>query len=204
MTMTPERAAEFKENVSNKIEAILDEFAGGTISRAHFDVLYERYSRQLGIAEQALETGDFDEIDRIINDIPTVALHAAVRGIAIGMSIIRHRDMSIIRQFGDVTLNTTQLFRIVAEWKDHQLEDITAFSDIQHLSGDTWLVACSLEHTSLVTLFRNEPAAKQVQELERRHRDFESANRNILNHANPDPDTLVYPVELFVKNHKPE
>ena len=64
MTMTPERAVEFRDGVINKVETLLDEFAGGTISRAHFDVVYQRYSRQLYIAEQAIDSGDFSEFNR--------------------------------------------------------------------------------------------------------------------------------------------
>lgn len=200
MAMTPERATEFKQEVSDKVEALLDEFAGGSISRAHFDVVYQRYSRQLSIAEQAIESGQLEEIDEVINDVPTVMLHAAARGIAVGMSIIHHPTMDTIRQFGSFHIDNTQLNLIMENLRDNQTTDVRDFSEVQHLSDNMWVAVCSLEHTSLLTIFRNEPAVKQVQELERRHRDFESANRNILNKTNPDPDMLVYPVELFVQS----
>ena len=86
--------------------------------------------------------------------------------------------------------------KTVVRWLASKQHDYT---DVQKLYGNSWVIVCSLERTTLVTQFRNEPAAKQVQELERRHRDFESANRNILNQPNPDPESLVYPVELFVR-----
>jgi len=200
MAMTPERATQFKQEVNNKVEALLDEFAGGSISRAHFDVVYRRYSRQLTIAEQAIESGQLEDIDEVINDVPTVMLHAAARGIAVGMSIIHHTSMDTVRQFGDFHIAESQLTVIMDNLRDNQSSGVRNFSDVQHLTDNVWVAVCSLEHTSLLTIFRNEPAVKQVQELERRHRDFESANRNILNQSNPDPDHLVYPVELFVES----
>lgn len=201
MAMTPERATAFKDEIEQKIEILLDQFAGGDISREHFDVVYERYSRQLTIAEQALESGSLDKLNQVMNEIPTMMLHAAVRGIALGMTVIHHTTMRTIRSFGDFNMNNGQYQDVMMSLQENQDNDIIGFSDMHKLFGNTWLVVCSLEHTSLLTLFRNEPAAKQVQELERRHRDFESANRNILIHPEPNPDTLVYPVELFVHSN---
>jgi len=197
--MTPERATEFKQEVSDKIEALLDEFASGSISRAHFDLVYARYSRQLSIAEQALETGQLDEVEQVMQEIPTMMLHAAARGIAVGMTIIHHVTMETIREFGNFDVDAETFTDVIDSLRDKDSEDMHGFSEIQHVSRNLWMAVCSLEHTTLLTLFHNEPAVKQVQELERRHHDFESANRNILNQTKPDPNTLVYPVELFVQ-----
>ena len=198
MSMTLERAEAFKQEVEEKIETLLDEFAGGDISREHFDIVYARYSRQLAIAEEALDNGKLDNLQQIMNEIPTMALHAAVRGKALGMEIIHHADMSVLRSFGSYEIDDAYIDVIIDDLKIRIDDDIHEFTDVNKLFGNTWMIICTLERSTLVTMFRNEPAAKQVQELERRHRDFESANRNILTQTRPDPDTLVYPVELFV------
>lgn len=201
MSMTLERATAFKDDVEQKIEILLDQFAGGEISREHFDVVYERYSRQLGIADQAIESGRLEQLNQVMNEIPTMVLNAAVRGMALGMSIVHHHSLSTIRRFGEFHMEKEKLNQLMDGIRRNQQGEVTNFSDIEKLVGNTWVVTCTLENTSLLTLFRNEPAAKQVQELERRHRDFESANRNILNQPEPDPEALVYPVELFVKSN---
>lgn len=198
MSMTNERAEAFKRSVEEKIEVLLDEFAGGDISREHFDIVYGRYSRQLVIAEQAIESDNLDDLNQVMNELPTMALHAAVRGKALGMSIIHHLQMEVLRSFGDYEIEETHISDVIIELQQRLHGGDPEYTDVQKLYGNTWMIVCSLEKSTLVTLFRNEPSAKQVQELERRHRDFESANRNILNQAHPDPDTLVYPVELFV------
>ena len=199
MMMTPKRAKAFKKTLEEKIEILLDEFAGGDISREHFDIVYERYSRQLAIAEEALENGKMDKLNQIMNEIPTIALRAAIRGKALSMTVIHHLHLTTLRTFGDYTLDEQYLTPIIKQLERRLEAKQFDYTDVQKLYGNSWVIVCSLEHTTLVTLFRNEPAAKQVQELERRHHDFESANRNILNHANPNPETLVYPVELFVR-----
>ena len=199
MAITSENAMAFKSEVEQKIEGLLDQFAGGDISREHFDVVYERYSRQLNIAEQAIETGRLEKLNQVMNEIPTMMLHAAVRGMAVGMTVIHHTTMRTIRSFGDFTLNDEQYDALMTNLHDKHEHDILSFSEIHKLFGNTWVIVSSLENTTLLTMFRNEPSAKQVQELERRHRDFESANRNILKQSEPNPDTLVYPVELFVQ-----
>lgn len=197
--MTLQRAVVFKNTVEEKIERLLDEFAGGDISREHFDIVYGRYSRQLLIAEEAIEKGNMDELNQIMKEIPTMALRAAIRGKALSMMVIHHLHLTNIRTFGDYELEEQQLIPIIDNLKQRLASKQYDYTDVQKLVGNSWVIVCSLERTTLVTLFRNEPASKQVQELERRHRDFESANRNILNQPNPDPESLVYPVELFVR-----
>jgi hypothetical protein len=200
MSMTLKRAQEFKIVVEEKIERLLDEFAGGDISREHFDIVYSRYSRQLGIAEEAIENGKLDDLNQLMNEIPTMALRAAIRGKALSMMVIHHLELSTIRTFGEYELDEQYLNPIMEQLQHRLSIEQKEYTDVQKLYSNSWVIVCSLEHTTLITLFRNEPASKQVQELERRHRDFESANRNILNLPNPNPDTLVYPVELFVRN----
>lgn len=199
MSITLKRAEVFKKNVEDKIETVLDEFAGGDISREHFDIVYARYSRQLAIADEAIEHDKMDDLNQVMNEIPTMALHAAIRGKALSMMVIHHLHLTTIRMFGDHELEEQHLTPIIDTLKQRLASEQYDYTDVQKLYGNSWVIVCSLERSTLVTLFRNEPAAKQVQELERRHRDFESANRNILKHANPDPETLVYPVELFVR-----
>ena len=198
--MTLEQAQVFRNTVEDKIERVLDEFAGGDISREHFDIVYGRYSRQLAIAEEAIEKGELEELKQVMNEIPTMALRAAIRGKALCMLVIHHLKLNTIRTFGEYELEDQYLTPIMEQLKSRVAMELSDYTDVQKLISNSWVIVCSLEHTTLVTLFRNEPSAKQVQELERRHRDFESANRNILNIADPDPDTLVYPVELFVRS----
>ena len=199
MSVTLKRAEAFKKTVEEKIESLLDEFAGGDISREHFDIVYSRYSRQLTIADEAIENGKLEDLNQIMNEIPTMALRAAIRGKALSMMVIHHLHLNTIRTFGDYEVDEEHLTTIMDDLQQRLATGQRDYTDVQKLYGNSWIVVCSLERTTLITLFRNEPASKQVQELERRHRDFESANRNILNHADPDPDTLVYPVELFVR-----
>ena len=199
MTITLERAKAFKNSVEEKIETLLDEFASGDISREHFDIVYGRYSRQLAIAEEALENGELGELNQVMKEIPTMALRAAIRGKALCMIVIHHLKLKTIRTFGEYEIEEQYLNPIMENLQSRLAMELSDYTDVQKLYGNSWVIICSLERTTLVTLFRNEPASKQVQELERRHRDFESANRNILNQDNPDPDTLVYPVELFVR-----
>ena len=200
MSITLERAQAFKKTVEEKIEILLDEFAGGDISREHFDIVYSRYSRQLAIAEEAIENGELDDLNPLMNEIPTMALRAAIRGKALSMMVIHHLQLNTIRTFGEYDLDEQYLTPIMEELQHRLSIEQKEYTNVQKLYSNSWVIVCSLERTTLITLFRNEPASKQVQELERRHRDFESANRNILNSPNPNPDTLVYPVELFVRN----
>ena len=86
--MPLDRAQAFKNTVEEKIETLLDEFAGGDISREHFDIVYGRYSRQLSIAEEALENGKLDDLNQIMKEIPTMALRAAIRGKALSMIVM--------------------------------------------------------------------------------------------------------------------
>lgn len=200
MTYSRDQAQTFKTEVEGKIEDLLDEFAGGDISREQFDMIYARYSRQLMIAEEALEKDKPDEIQKVMNEIPTMALRAAIRGKALGLAVINHRDLDILRVFGMFDLDEATLAPILHDLTLRLQSGKVEFVNSENLYGNTWIIISSLERSTLVTLFRNEPSAKQIQELERRHRDFESANRNILNQPKVDPDTLVYPVQLFVSS----
>lgn len=198
MSKDQQRAEMFKAEVSGKVEKLLDEFANGDISREQFEMIYERYSRQLAIAEDALDKGKPEDIQKAMNQIPTLALRAAIKGKALGMAIIHHRNLEILRTFGMFELDDNTLKPILDKFSHHVLAQQLPMTDLLKLYGNTWLVSCSMQQSTTLTIFRNEPSVKQLEELERRHQDFETANRNLLKMPDVNPDLLAYPVQMFV------
>ena len=65
------------------------------------------------------------------------------------------------------------------------------------IEGDRWLCFVPGEFTTMLAIFANEPAQKQLAALEDLHRLFERANRHRLTRSPIDPSGLLFPHEFY-------
>ncbi|MEK7328147.1 MAG: hypothetical protein AAB217_23130, partial [Chloroflexota bacterium] len=65
------------------------------------------------------------------------------------------------------------------------------------IEGDRWLCFVPGEFTTMLAIFANEPAQKQLAALEDLHRLFERANRHRLTRSPIEPDALLFPHEFY-------
>jgi len=196
-SMTDKSIKVFQQEVQGKIKNLLTEFGEGKISTEQFNILYARYSNQLDMALSVLE-GEAEQAQKG-NDISTYAIREATTGKAQGLAIYHHRSGTIIESLGNFDLSPEIISPTLNEFSDKLdkrefIEPVTK----KQPSG-LWVVFMARSYTTAIVIFRNEPAPRQVKELERLLHDFEEANRHNLEKLDVDKSKLAKPFLNFVR-----
>jgi len=196
-----DRAQAFKAQVEDKIQALLKEFADGRLNREQFNALYERYSGQLAVAQQAIASGSPAALSQTRDGgQSTIAIRQEHMGKAVGLVIYQNRTGVSIETLGDFDVSAFVISPV--------LNDFTRMMEAQRLieqrtiqlDDRRWLLFVGGRFTTVVTLFRNEPSPAQVREIMRLHNDFEIANALLLERGGqPDGQKLAYPFIVFVQ-----
>jgi hypothetical protein len=195
--MTDKSIKTFYQEVQGKIQGLLAEFSDGKISSEQFNILYARYNNQLDMALSVLE-GESQKVENG-SDMPTIAIREATTGKALGLAIYHHRSGTIIETLGNFDLSPDIISPTLNEFsgkleKREFIEPVTK----KQASG-LWVVFMARSYTTAIVIFRNEPAPRQVKELERLLHDFEEANRHNLDKLDVDKSKLAKPFLNFVR-----
>jgi hypothetical protein len=195
--MTDKSVKLFQQEVQTKIKNLLTEFGDGKISMEQFNILYARYSNQLDMALSVLEGAA--QPAQQGSDMPTYAIREATTGKALGLAIYHHRSGMIIESLGNFDLSSEIIAPTLNEFSDKLdkrefIEPVTK----KQVNG-LWVVFMARRFTTAMVIFRNEPAPRQVKDLERLLHDFEEANRHHLDKLDVDKSKLAKPFLNFVR-----
>jgi len=194
--MTDKSIKAFHQEIQTKIQNLLVEFGQGQISTEQFNILYARYSNQL---DMALSVLDGMEERTPGSEMSTVAIRQATTGKALGLAIYHHRSGTIIESLGNFDLASDVISPTLNEFSA-KLENREFIEAVTHkLTSGLWVVFMARQFTTAITIFRNEPAPRQVKELERLLHAFEEANRHNLDKMDVDKSKLAKPFLNFVR-----
>lgn len=201
--MTGDNAAKgraFKAQVEQKIQALLEEFANGKLSREQFQAIYERYNSQLLLAEQAMRSINPDVVIGMAQGgPPTVATKEAYMGKAMGMMIYNNQSGMLIETLGDINVSADKIAPTLNDYSQMMKANRLVERVVKKIGTREWLLFVGGQYTTVVCLFHNEPSPEQCREIERLHHDFELANRWFLRSAETDKGKLAYPFLTFVQ-----
>jgi hypothetical protein len=186
----------FREEVQGKIKNLLKEFGAGKISNEQFDILYERYNNQLEMANSALDTTQ-EQMPGA--NMSTIAIRKATTGKAVGLGIYHHRSGTIIETLGNFDVPPQVMSPVLNEFSDKLEMQAFIEAKTQKLDARHWVVFMAREYTTVIVIFRNEPAPAQIQQMKRLQHDFENANERFLKTNQVDADKLARPFMVFVK-----
>jgi hypothetical protein len=194
--MTENNLKHFQDEVQRKIRNLLAEFGDGKLSNEQFNILYERYNNQL---EMALQAVDEQQAMAAGGGESTIAIKQATTGKAVGMAIYHHRSGTIIETLGTFDLSPDMISPTINDFS-RKLEQRQFIDPVtRKLSSGLWVVFMARHFTTAVVIFKNEPAPRQIRELERLLHDFEEANSMYLDKLNVDRDKLAKPFLGFVR-----
>ena len=199
MSDSLEKAKQFKATIEAKIQGIVAEFAEGKISKGQFQILYERYSSRLDIANHALMTGTPEAITIAQGGPPTIAVRGASMGKAMGMIVYHNKSETVVETLGKFDVSAAKFFPTLKQINLALEQNRLVEQRTEKVDDRNWLVFFTGKFTTLVTLFRNEPAPVQMREIERLHHDFEKANNLLLQKHDIIADELAYPFVIFVE-----
>lgn len=196
---TLDRAQSLKMQVIDKIQRLLNEFATGQLNRDQFNVLYERYSAQLALAQQVLESGNMTLMTNAKDTQSTLALRQEYMGKALGMVIYQNKTGVSIETLGDFDVSAFVISPVLNDFSLLMEAHKTIEPRVEKLEDKRWLLFTGGRYTTVVTLFRNEPSPNQRREIERLHSDFETANEALLEKGTLDSRKMAYPFIVFVQ-----
>lgn len=194
--MSPKEIATYTAEIREKMHNLVIEFGAGTISNEQFNILYERYNNQLEIASSA---GSGNNDPMLSSGVPTIAIRQATSGKAIGLGIYHHRSGVTIETIGTFDLPPEAISPVLNQFSDkiENREFIEPY--IQKLSKEHWAVFMARHYTTAIVIFRNEPAPRQIKEMQRLLHDFEEANRSYLDRSTVDASKLARPFNVIVQ-----
>jgi hypothetical protein len=192
----PTRAETMRAEIQDKVKKLIQDFTEGTISSEQFDLIYGRYHNQLALVEQSLYGESYE------SPVNTVALLDATRARATGLTIYHHRSGTTLETMGKFDLPPEIIAPVLNEisLKLEARQYVEPFSEKVNKEG--WVAFFVREFTTVIVLFRNEPARLQMRQLQRLHHDFEEANRRLLDKfdVDRDRDRLARPFSGFIKD----
>lgn len=193
------QAQAFKAEVEAKIQTLISEFAEGKVSREQFNVLYERYSARLSIANHAILSGNPDAVAIAQTGPPTIAVREQHMGKVIGLLIYHNVSETVLETLGDFQVEMNIITPVLEDFTMQALARQYIERRVQQMNDERWLCFVPGRFTTIVALFRHEPSGMQTRELERLQHDFEQANLQELDGDSADPSKLGYPFLGFVK-----
>jgi hypothetical protein len=193
--LTPyQKAEEAVETLSQKMEALAQEYAEGSINRDQFAAIYKRYSEQRQITELLLERNpESDAWQSVVQAGHTSFLrsHFAAHIESFGIYAL-HGGQQISLQ-GSVRLPMAQLSPILAKLHQMLQQGHKVGSAWRELKDGNWVLIVPGKYSASVVIYSKEPAVIQRKKAEDAHRDFERANERVLASGEIKPEMLVYP-----------
>jgi hypothetical protein len=196
------KAEEYMAMVEEKIRSLLREFSEGKLNSNQFHMLYERYSSQRLVAQQAILTGDVTVLKDTEPTESTIAVKAQHMGKAQGLAIYHNMTGAVIETLGQFDLSAFIVSPILADLRQHLADEAVLRPRAQRMQDQRWLVYAAQPQTSVIVLFLNEPSPLQMREIQRLHQDFETANETFLQQPILDVKHMVYPFNSFVQRKK--
>ncbi len=196
---TSGKAETFMALVEEKIRSLLKEFSEGKLNSEQFHVLYERYSSQRLIAQQAILTGDAQVLANTRNDQSTIAIKEAHMGKALGLTIYSNRTGAVIETLGVFDVSAFKISPTLSMFRQMIADEKTIRPRAERLEDKRWVLFAAERYTTVATLFRNEPSPVQMREIQRLQHDFEVANKALLERSTFESGELAYPFHVFVQ-----
>jgi hypothetical protein len=187
----------FRVQTQMKVVTLLEEFAAGKINREQFHAVYAHHSSQLQIADQALQEDTAGGFEPTAGQ--TIAIRQAHMGKAIGLMIYHNKSGMFVDTLGAFDIPSARIAAILNDFSQMMEEERLIDRRIEHFGERQWLLFGAGRHTTVVTLFHNEPSPAQSREIERLHHDFEVANQRQLSSFRVDASKLAYPFLVFVQ-----
>ena len=194
------QAEEYLSRLQAKISQLADDFAEGVINRDQFQKLYEHYQRERRGVENLLNTETTDaDLKAAITEGQSMVIRKQNIARAIGYSIYENVSGMPITTLGNFELDPALVIPMLSSFRAATQEIFGAGLRSTAIEGGRWLCFVPGELTTLLALFSNEPAQKQLDYLEDLHRLFEKANRRHLTQSPVTAASLLFPHEFFLK-----
>jgi hypothetical protein len=197
-----------------KMDKLVEDFANGNLNREQFHFIYQRYQTQINGVKAILTESDPSSWTDILDGEKTQHIRKRLMARATGMLIYHHQDGALLETLGEFSIDPARVSPLRDQLAEHAQQEqaavpeksasqeTTATHAYPHLTaeipGSGWLFLARGDLATIVTAFTNEPTTDQQTTLMTLMRDFERANRVILQHPHVTIEQLAMPFEVFV------
>ena len=193
-----QQAQEYLQRLQQKINQLADDFAEGVINREQFQKLYEHYQRERRGVENLLTTDPGEEeLKAAIGEGKSVVIRRQHLARATGYAIYENESGMPVTTLGRFELDPALVVPMLSSFRAATKEIFGGGIRSTAIEGGRWVCFVPGEKTTLLAVFTNEPAQKQMAYIEDLHRLFEKANRHKLNRTPIEAASLLFPHELF-------
>ncbi len=177
-----------------KMERTAMDFAQGLINRGQFEELYTHYQTERARIERLLEIYPEDEMWRAaVTEGQSVAIRRRYQAKVIAYSIYDNDTSLPLYTFGDFKMESELVVGMLSGFRSASAEILGSGLRKTEVEDGKALYFVSGRYTTLVALYSSDPSPIQLRALEDVHRDFETANEEILERGGSQVWQLVFP-----------
>ena len=193
-------ARDYLEKLQAKINKLAEEFASGSVNRVQFQELYAHYQREKQAVEAWMEnTASSADWRGAALDGQSIMIRRQHVARVTGYAIYENETGMPLRTIGKFEIDPEMVVPMLSSYRSATKEIFGAGMRSTLIEGGQWLCFVAGDFTTLMALFSNEPAGKQLQTLEEIHRLFERANRYLLRRQPVDAEALVLPHMFYLE-----
>jgi len=192
-------ARDYLEKIQVKVNKLAEEFATGSVNRLQFQELYAHYQREKQAVETWMENavGSEDWHAKALEG-KSILIRQQHAARVLGYAIYESETGMPLQTIGKFEIDPEIVVPMLSSYRSATKEIFGAGMRSTLIEGGQWLCFVTGDLTTLMALFSNEPAAKQLQTLEEIHRLFERANRYLLHRQPVDAEALVLPHMFYL------
>lgn len=192
-------ADQYLARLQVKINKLAEEFASGAINRDQFQQLFDHYQKErraiVNWKENTSSAGNWQDISSEGKSIVIRSRHSAK---VVGYAVYANESGMPLSTIGEFELDPELAVPMLSSYRAATKEIFGGEISSTEIEGGRWLCFVPGEQTTLLALFSNEPADRQMKIIEDLHQLFETANRRHLAAPPYDPNELAFPHSSFL------
>lgn len=196
-----EEGQAYLEKLRNKINALAEKFAAGSINRRQFEDLYRHYQQEIMQVESLLLINpNTDQWKDAVTEGQSILIRRRAASKIIGYSIYDHFSGMPLKTKGEFLVEPELFIPMLSSYQNASEEIFGGGMQTMQIVGGRWLCFIPGKFTTTMVLLSNEPSKKQMDILGEVHKVFEQANSRLLSKPPARPDELTYPHDFFLTN----
>lgn len=194
-------ALEYLDKVHTKIDKLVSDFADGAVNRSQFRELYAYYQNEVKMIRVIVDN-DPQSWKDFSSEGKSIVIRRQHRAKAQAYAIYENISGMPISTIGHFKLDPALLIPMLSSYREATREIFGGGIQTTQIEDGDWICFVSGVFTTMLAVFTNEPAAKQLEFLGDLHAQFEVANDTHLR-TRPIPNSqLIFPHEYFLGKWK--
>ena len=195
----PGEAQGYLTRVRIKLDSLAEDFNKGTMNRAQFQHLYAHYQREIRTVEGMMEIWpDSETWKGAVTEGQSVIIRHQHMARAEGYAIFENDSGMPVSTLGQFELDPALLVPMLSSYRTATKEIFGSGTRSTEIEDGRWLCFVPGRFTTMLSVFSNEPAARQLAYLEELHRHFEQANHRYLADPPLNASDLLFPHQYFL------